>query len=115
MDRFQKRRLKIKDRLCNTAQATTMDVEQISFIVVNPLDEQGNRRFQIPCIRSLYLICILEFWNIRLSCSLPGHSGTISKNSCRGPITVCNKFSYDVTLFTLLEGLIIFLITIEKN
>lgn len=35
----------------------------------------------------LYRIYILEFWKIRLSCSLPGHSGTISKNSVRGPTT----------------------------
>ncbi|KAH0552375.1 hypothetical protein KQX54_009214 [Cotesia glomerata] len=37
--------LNIKDKLCNTAQATTIVVEQTS-LVVNPLDKQGNLRFQ---------------------------------------------------------------------
>jgi len=38
-------------------------------------------------LRSLYRMYISEFWNIRLSCSLPGHSGTISSISVCGPTT----------------------------
>lgn len=41
--------------------------------------------------RSKYRIYIAEFWNMRLSCALPGHSGTTSKNSILGPTTACNK------------------------
>lgn len=39
--------LNINEKLCNTAQATTIVVEQIS-LFVNPLDKQGNLRFQTP-------------------------------------------------------------------
>ncbi|KYN50219.1 Zinc finger BED domain-containing protein 4, partial [Cyphomyrmex costatus] len=46
-------------------------------------------------LRSLYRIYIREFWNMRLSCSLPGHSGTMSNISVGGPTTTYkNKNNY---------------------
>ena len=43
--------LKIRAKLCKTAQATTIFVEHSNF-VESPLDKRGNLRFQVPNVLS---------------------------------------------------------------
>lgn len=43
--------LKVNAKLCSTAQATTIAVEQIN-LLPNPLDKHGNLCFQIPNVLS---------------------------------------------------------------
>lgn len=50
--------LKINERLCSTAQATTIVVKHIN-LLLNPLVKHGNLRFHIPNVLSIIIRVLL--------------------------------------------------------